>query len=130
MRDLRSNSDLAPSLQPAARTNGTATGVTVDRQGYDSAMCVFHFGGWTDGTHTPSVQHSTNGTAWDAAGTADLQGTLAAVSGTTNQNAIQRVGYVGNRRYLRAMMVTAGATTGALSAAAVVRENPHVAPLA
>lgn len=130
MRDIRSNSDLAPSLQPAARTNGTATGSTVDRQGYDAAMVVFSFGAWTDGTHTPSVQHSTNGTAWDACGTADLQGTVAAVSGTAGQNAIQRVGYVGNRRYVRAMMVTASATTGAVSAGLVVRENPHVGPLA
>jgi hypothetical protein len=130
MRDLRSNIDVAASLQPAARTNGTATGSTVDRRGYDSALISFAFGAWTDGTHTPSVQHSTDGTSWDAAGTADLQGTLAAVSGTAGQNAVQRVGYVGNRRFVRAMMVTATSTTGALSAAHVVRGNAHVAPLA
>ncbi|WP_029002731.1 hypothetical protein [Azorhizobium doebereinerae] len=130
MRDIKSSQDVQPSLHPAARTNGTATGSTVDLQGFNGAMLVFSAGAWTDGSHTPALHESDDGTTFIAVGTADLLGTLTAVSGTAQQNAVQRQGYIGNKRYLRAMQVTATATTGALTSAAIVRGRPNVAPVA
>jgi hypothetical protein len=129
-RDLRSNVDVAQTLAPAARVNGTATGATVDLQGYEAVMCTFESGAWTDGTHTPSLLHSDDGTTFVAPGATDLQGAFTAISGTAGQNAVQRIGYVGSKRYIRGSVVTAGATTGLLQAMTVVRSRPRVAPLA
>lgn len=130
MRDLKSNVDVAFSLAPAARTNGTADGSAVNLDGYRGAEVVFNFGAWTDGTHTPSLLESADGTTYTPVGTADLDGTLAAVSGTAGQNAVQRQGYLGTCQYLKARLVTASATTGALSSATVVRGYPALRPLA
>jgi hypothetical protein len=129
MRDIKSNVDAVVSLAPAARTNGTANGTVVDLHGYEGAMVVFSFGAWTDGTHMPSVQHSDDGVTFYAVDADDLQGTLSAMSSIAGQNAVQRIGYIGSKRYLRAVLVTASATTGALSGANVLRGHPALAPV-
>lgn len=126
MEDLKNNADVAPSLAPAARVNGTANGSGVDLQGYESAMVVFYAGVVTDGTHTPSIEESDDNSTFTAVPAARQQGTLAVLAA----NVPQRVGYVGLKRYIRPVIVTAGATTGALSTAFVVRADPMVAPLA
>jgi len=130
MRDIKDNIDEKPSLAPAARVNGTATGNPVDMQGYYSGMAVFEAGAWTDGTHTPSLFDSPDGTTFTAVGTQYLQGTLNPVSGTAGQNSIQRQGYIGPNRFLQGMLVVGGATTGMLSRISIVRGSPTVKPLA
>lgn len=130
MRDLNDVVDVALSLSPAARVNGTFNGTAVDVRGYDSAMLVVNFGAYTDGTHTPAAQHSDDGTTFTAAAASELSGAFTAVSSGGGANSTQRVGYVGSKRYLRVALVVSGATTGALSEACVVRGHPHRAPLA
>lgn len=63
-RDLISNIQTKLSLAPAARVTGTATGTAVDLRGTDSAAIVVAFGAYTDGTHTPSLEHSVDGTTY------------------------------------------------------------------
>lgn len=128
IRDLLHNVLVTQSLSPAARTNGTGTGTAVDLRGFDGAVVSVAFGTWTDGTHTPSVKHSSDGTSYSACDTTDLDGTFTAVSGTAGSNTLQQVGYIGSNRYIQVMMVTAGATTGALSQAEVVAGHPHRGP--
>lgn len=130
MRDMKSNIDVGVSLHPAARAaSGTGTGV--DLRGYDGALCVINFGAWTDGTHTPKLQESDTdvGTAYTDVGTADQLGTFSAISGTAGSNSVQRVGYIGSKRYVRAFITVASGTTGALSGANIVRGEPRQAPL-
>lgn len=128
-RDLVHNIDAAQSLAPKALT-ATGTGSNVDLQGYYSCLVLFNIGAWTDGTHTPVVEHSADGTTFTDAGTDGvLQGTLAAVSGTAGQNTVQRVGYIGTNRYVRAKITVSGATTGALSGASVIRGSADRKPL-
>lgn len=129
VRDLVSNVDVVQSLAPAAR-NATATGNSVDLRGYDSAMIMVSFGTWTDGTHTPSVQHSVDNVTFATVAASDLSGTLSAVSGGAGSNSVQRVGYIGERRYVRVVMTVSGATTGVVDAASVVRGRSASAPLA
>lgn len=129
-RDLKSHIDIVPSLVPAARTNGTATGNAVDLQGYGGAMVAFSAGAWTDGVHTPAIFDSADGTTYAQAAAADQQGSPAAISGTAQQNAVQRIGYVGGKRYIKAMLVSATATTGAVVGAEVIRGYPNNGPLA
>ncbi len=129
LRDLKSNLAVAQSLAPAARAIA-GTGTAVDLQGRGSAMVVVHFGTWTDGTHTPSLEHSADGTAYVACDTNSLAGSFTAVSGTAGSDSVQKVGYTGNYRYIRAMMTVAGATTGALSSASVVCGDVTQQPVA
>lgn len=128
IRDLWRRILVTQSLSPAARTNGTATGTAVDLRGYDSAVAVVSFGTWTDGTHTPSVLQSVDGTTYTVCGTADLDGTFSAISGTAGSNTLQSVGYIGSQRFLEVVMTTTGATTGALSQADVIAGSPRNAP--
>ena len=127
-RETLTTQSVAQSLAPAARVNGTATGTTVDLRGYDSATVVVSFGAYTDGTHTPTVVQSTDGTTWTTCvyGT-ELKGSaaLAAVNSSAGANTLQQLAYVGSGRYIAIVMTTTGATTGALSSASVIRGTSH-----
>lgn len=130
MRDLNDQVDVALSLVPAARVNGTLNGTGVDLRGYDSAMLVVSFGAYTDGTHTPSLQHSDDNSSFTTVTAAELTAAFTVVSSAGGANSVQRVGYLGSKRYVRAVLTVTGATTGALSDASVVRGTPRSAPLA
>ncbi|MDR3450741.1 MAG: hypothetical protein P4M15_13530 [Alphaproteobacteria bacterium] len=131
IRDLLRNQFASTSLAPAARVTGTATGTAVDLRGYDGAVIVVAFGAYTDGTHTPSVQQSVDGVTYTTCvfGT-DLDGPadFVAVSGSGGANTVQQMGYIGSQRYLKVIMTTTGATTGALSSASVIAGYPRSAP--
>lgn len=128
LRDLLRRILVAQSLSPAVRTNGTATGSAVDLRGYDAAVICVAFGAYTDGTHTPSLQHSTDGTTYTNAAASDLDGAFTAVSGAGGANSLQQIGYIGSQRFVRVVMTTAGATTGALSQASVIAGYPRNMP--
>jgi hypothetical protein len=130
IRDLLRNNLVSTSLQPAARTS-SANGTTVDLRGYDGAFITVSFGAYTDGTHTPTLQQSPDGVTFttcvfgtDTDGPADL----AAVSSSAGANTIQQIGYIGSNRYVRVVMTVSGATSGALSTAAVIAGYPRTAP--
>mgnify|MGYP003393764469 CR=1 FL=1 len=128
LRDIENRISVAQSLAPAART-ATATGSTVDLQGVNSAMVVFNFGTWTDGTHTPSLQHSADNSVFVTCDTNSLNGAFVAVSSGAGSNTIQKIGYTGGFRYVRAVMTIAGATTGAVANAVVLRGHPSQGPV-
>ncbi|MDX2027694.1 MAG: hypothetical protein SFW62_03560 [Alphaproteobacteria bacterium] len=127
IRDLLRNTLAVQSLSPAARTS-TGTGTAVDLRGYDGAMVTVSFGAWTDGTHTPSVIHSVDGTSYSACSASDLDGSFTAVSGTAGAHAIQQVGYIGTQRFVAVLMTVGSGTTGALSSANVIAGYPRNAP--
>lgn len=129
MRDLKSVLDEVPTLPPATRVNGTANGSTVDLRGFDAAMVTFGTGAYTDGTHTPSIQHSDDDSTYTTVPADALAGAFAAFASAGGANAVQRVNYLGGKRYLRGVIVTTGASTGAPSRMSVVRGRPGVAPL-
>ncbi|NBX73712.1 MAG: hypothetical protein EBZ69_07205 [Alphaproteobacteria bacterium] len=125
IRDLASNISAGLSLSPSVRTTGTANGTSIDLQGFDSAAVVVAFGAYTDGTHTPSLEHSTNNSTWEAVGAADLMGGFTAVSSSGGANTVQEIGYLGSRRYVRVVMTVATGASGAASAALVIRGHAH-----
>ncbi len=122
--DLKSNADVAQSLVPATRNTDT-NGSGVDLRGYEAAMVVFDTGAITDGTHTPTLEESDDDATYTTVAAADLQGAFANLSA----NSVQRVGYIGGNRYIRAQCNSSG-TTGAAYSATIVRGRPHAAPLA
>lgn len=116
MRDLYHNLTNATTLAPAART-ASANGTGVDLAGYEAALVVFEVGTITDGTHTPKIQESSDNSTFTDVAAGDLLGTLAALASNTNQ----QVGYIGAKQYIRAVSTVAGATTGGVYSAVVVK---------
>lgn len=124
MKDLKSNVDLAASIDPATY-NSDQTGAGVDLRGYDSAMATMQSGVLTDGTHTPKLQDSDDNSIFTDVAVSDLSGAFANLSA----NSVQRVGYRGGKRFVRVFVSSNGAT-GAVYGASILRGHPHRAPLA
>ncbi len=116
----------------ALRTNGTLNGAAVDRNEdasmFQAALVVVHTGTITDGTHTVEVQHSDDNAVWAAVADADLQGSEPAIV-AADDNKIYEIGYRGLKRYLRVVVVTAGAATGGTFGASVILADPRVVPV-
>lgn len=132
MRDLKNNIDVAQSLVPAVRST-TADGAGVDLQGYNSACVIFDVGtASTSADHTFEVQESDDNSTYTAVAAADLQGTEPQVT-TANDAQIHRVGYIGNKRYIRAALTAVVVTSPVStlpSSASVIRSDADHAPLA
>jgi len=125
MRDLKNNIDEVNSIAPAAH-NASVNGAGVDLKGFEGAVVSFVVGAITDGAHSPSVEESDDNITFTAVAAADLEGALVALVANTNQ----RVGYKGGKQYLRAVSTVAGATTGGVYAATVIRGIAHMRPVA
>ncbi|MFE2106643.1 hypothetical protein ACFXAF_12360 [Kitasatospora sp. NPDC059463] len=125
--DIVNHADPAPSLAPAART-ASANGTGVDLANYDAAAVLVVAGAWTDGTHTYELQDSDDNAAFTAVADAYLDGAEPVVSSAGTASQVYKIGYKGVRRYLRVAVTVAGATTGAVGAAVIVRGKPRVKP--
>lgn len=124
MKDLQSMLGPIVTIAAAAITS-TVNGETVDLQGFNSAAVIITPGTITDGTHTPTVEESDDGSAWSTVDAGDLVGSLSALASDT----VQKVGYKGNKRYIRVKSTVAGATNGGVYSALVVRGHPNLAPV-
>lgn len=133
MRDLHNNINGARGISPAAiiSANGTTTGQTIDVREYSSIEFFFQSGVITDGTFTVTVYEGDASDMSDEAAVADadLLGTEP-VFASTDDNVVKRVGYIGSKRYVRAKVVQAGATTGGFISCLVAQGHPHTAPVA
>jgi hypothetical protein len=130
LRDMKSQHDVVQGLPPAGlRANATYPGASVDLQGYYGAMVCFSIGPWTDGTHTPSLLESADNATFTPVAASDMRGSFTAVTSAVGQNAIQRVDYIGNMRWIKPNLVTAGVTNGAPVEMFVVRGRPSVGPM-
>jgi hypothetical protein len=121
---MQDDTSARPSIAPLLRSaNATVNGTGVDLQGtgnfFRTAMLLVIAGAITDGTHTFKLQESDDNTSFTDVAAGDLQGTLTAVT-TANANTVQRQSYTGSKRYLRASVTTAGATTGGTFGAVIL----------
>ncbi len=116
MRDIHSSTDASQSINPAAKTAST-NGTAVDLAGANAAEVDFSVGTITDGAHTPKLQDSDDNSTWTDVAAGGLVGSLAAFATGIHQ----RVGYIGGKRYLRAVVTVTGATTGGVYGATVTR---------
>jgi len=116
------------TLASALRANGTVNGTTVDRnlssRGFRAALLVVQTAALTDGVHTLTIQDSDDGTAWANAAAEHLQG-AAIVTAAANDDVIFEQGYNGPKRYVRAVVVTSGATTGGVLGAQFILGDPR-----
>ncbi len=122
MRDLYNNLYPGVSFDPAAKT-ASVTGSGVDLQFFEGADVMLQAGTITDGTHTPKLQESSDNTTFTDVAAGDLQGSFTALTtGAGNGgSAIQEVGYIGSKRYIRVFVTVASATTGGVYGASVIR---------
>lgn len=122
-KDLVSWVSSGASLRPAART-ASANGSGVDLANYNSVAVQINAGTITDGTHTPKLQESDDNSSFSDVAAADLQGSFAAIATNTDQE----VGYIGIKRYVRAVSTVAGATTGGVYSINILRGHPRNVP--
>ena len=127
MRDSY-NDSLAAHTILAAAAAATVTGIGIDLSGFESALVIFSVGTITDGTHTPKLQDSPDNTNWtdvgNPVGSATVGQQLGSLTALVTQSG-QRVGYVSGQRYLRVFVTVAGATTGGVYGAVVLKGHPR-----
>ena len=132
MRDIKDNIDAVIALTPQS-FGTTGTGSYVDLSGYDSAMIVITSGtmGAAGTGVVPTLVESTDGTTGTTVAAANLVGSFTAI-GTGVATTTQRVGYIGNKRYIAPVFTGLGGTGTVLLplSAVVVRGHPSRKALA
>jgi hypothetical protein len=128
MFDTYTDNRVVASLVPAVQA-ATLKGSTVDLAGYNSALMVVNTGAIvSDGDYSIAMQESDTTTDGDFANVsaADLRGSLPA---TLEASTVYRQGYIGSKRYVRAVITKAGGTSIAAGAVFVLG-HPALAPVA
>lgn len=115
--DLYNRIGVVADLNPSARTTSANSG-GINRQAYeggsDALVAVLEVGAWTDGSHAFKLQDSPDNTNWTDVSATFLQGSFTTVAGAGQQNAVQKVGYLGTAQYVRAVSTVSGTTSGAI----------------
>jgi hypothetical protein len=137
-KDLYHNVDVLQALAPAARgANAAVNGADIDLSGYENALFELNVGTWTDGTHTPKLQEADDngsgapGTYADVAA-ANTVGTFTPITSAPTASKAYKYGYFKyntNKRWVRLVVTTSGATTGAVFGATVARGGARNLPL-
>lgn len=125
------NTVVRRTISPAVRANGTVNGVAVDRAvsgGAEEAIVAIITGTITDGSHAVSIEDSDDGTTgWAAVPAPNLRGTSPTIV-AANDDTIFEVGVGTSRRFLRATVVTTGATTGGAISVAIALLGVRYSP--
>lgn len=136
IRDLMNNIHPVPLIAPvAARTDNTAiVSAIIDTRGYESCTLVLVTGTNTDAdaTFAVLVEDGDNASLTDNAAVVDAQllGTEA-LAGFTFADDVEcrKIGYVGNKRYVRMTVTPSGNDSGNIFIAGVaILGHPALAP--
>lgn len=132
------------TLLPKAYTAGS-NGSNIDRYrngGYNALTLMLLPGLWTDGTHAFVIEEADD----DGTGNPSTYGTVAATDLLYDANAnagggtftsitaatttVQRIDYIGRKRWVRVRNTASGATTGAVFAVVGLLFSPNILPAA
>ena len=113
----------------AIASSTTTAGNIIDTNGYEGLEFIIQSGARTDGTYTPLIEESD---ASDMSGATavddeDLLG-LEVDAAISAANTVKRIGYVGDKRYVRLSIVSTGVTSGATIGATAILGRPAVRP--
>ena len=128
MRDMKSNLDAVNHIVPQVLSATHTPSAFVDVRGYDGAMAVVNWGaiaGAGDFGAALMESDASDGSGATAVAGADLQGAFVA---TAVASSIERVGYVGTKRYIGVVITKAGGTSIA-AACSIVRGKASIHPL-
>lgn len=134
MRDLMNNVHPIRAISPVSVADNTAqVSQIIDRQGYDSLTFLIATGSLADAdaTFTVLVEDGDAANLSDAAAVSDdeLIGTEALASFQfDDDNETRKIGYIGNKRYVRLTITPAGNASAGLLAAIALLGHPHYAP--
>ena len=136
MRDLYHNLSVTQVLNPAV-SNTTKTSSAIDLQGFNSAEVVFAIGQAADTLSgsvywTLKLQHSEDDVTYTDVAAADISsGTATAVINSSSlDRAAYGFGYVGAKRYLKAVATPTGThTTGTPIGMLALRGKAGYAPV-
>lgn len=133
--DIHNNIKVVTAITPqAVGTTGIANGklsAAIDRKGYAAAEFSYHSGasGAATDTITPVMYESdTTDGSFTSVAAGSLLGSEAALTLTT-AGLIGRVGYRGNKRYLKLRLYGTGTATAIVAAQAIL-STPEAAPVA
>lgn len=128
MKDIFSDLGARASLAPAV-VAATTKGSHADLQGYNSALLVINTGAIVgDGLYDVKLQESDTTTDGDFTDVLakDLLGALPSALAASS---VYKQGYVGTKRYIRAV-ITKQSGTSIAAGAVILRGNPAIAPAA
>ncbi|KKC24926.1 hypothetical protein [Sphingomonas sp. SRS2] len=136
MKDLYSRISADRAVSPVSDGDNTAlVSQIIDLQGYHSLVFIIAAGSLADADATFAVlveDGETNNLA-DAAAVADgfLRGTEADASYTfADDNVVKKIGYVGNKRYVRLTITPANNASAALFSAVAIKGDAELQPAA
>ena len=118
--DLHNQISVGVGIALTAVADGAdVVGEIIDMQGCNALEFVFQVGAYTDGDVTPLIEESDNSnmSSSNAVDDADLLGTEAAAA--LSAAGVSNVGYIGNKRYVRATAVTAAGSTLSVGCTAI-----------
>jgi hypothetical protein len=133
-KDLHNNIATVMLYEPQNTTADTYSNL-VDLQGAESVELLVHCGALTgvDGSNyfEFKVYESDTTAAADftLVGTNDLLGAFTRVDSTTKDQVIQKVGYIGNKRYLRVLIDETGTITAGIVGVTAILSNGRHQPL-
>jgi hypothetical protein len=131
MRDLHNNIAPVSAINPQAiAANATTNGASIDLVGFTAAEVLFVSGNLVDGTYACKLQDCDDNATWVDVPAGKLLGAAPSFA-ATDDNLVKSVGYVGAKRYLRAVITTTGVTTGGTIGAVVIKgHGRHLAGVA
>ena len=118
--DLHNQISVGVGIALTAVADGAdVVGEIIDMQGCNALEFVFQVGAYTDGDVTPLIEESDNSnmSSSNAVADDDLLGTEAAAA--LSAAGVSNVGYIGNKRYVRATAVTAAGSTLSVGCTAI-----------
>ncbi|WP_404404897.1 hypothetical protein [Pelagibacterium halotolerans] len=128
MRSLEPNIGGVQAIAPAV-LSATTTGSAIDLQGFEAACLMVNTGDIVSaGDFAIKLQESDTTTSGDFADI-DASHITGSAPATLEANSVYKLGYIGNKRYLRAVVTKTGGTSIALGAV-LVKGHPHEAPVA
>lgn len=122
-------------ISPISQAGNTAmVGAIMDMQGFSAAEFLITLGTITTAgtTYTALLEEGSVANLSDAAAVADadLLGTEALASFIDSEiNTTKKLGYKGNKRYIRLTMTPAGNTGASTMAAVCVKAGPSILPV-
>ncbi len=134
--DLHNNIGVRTVVSPQSKTGNTAiVGSIIDRQGFGAVEFAISLGSITTAgtTYTALLEESdaSDLSGSNAVADVDLLGTEALASFVDSEiNTTKKLGYIGNKRYVRLTLTPAGNTGASLIGAIAILGNAALAPLA
>lgn len=122
VKDMFNNVILVQSIPPA-QYNTAQEGASADRKLSESLFAIINVGLWTDGVHTFTLEESDDDVTFTEVSASQQQGADVVVDAGTEDNTVYKLGYLGNKRYVRVNHTISGETTGMVFGAVLVKDH-------